>query len=92
MNFYGRHSMSAKYLDYLHRLLLYIVLLPLKFSILMFNVLLKTLLKYRFHPLGPPYPTPSPTLLAPNPLPLSATPSPNNFAPPAKSKSAIKNS
>ena len=38
MNFYGRHSMSAKYPDYLHRLLLYIVLLPLKFSILMLKL------------------------------------------------------
>ena len=33
MKFYGRHSMSEKYAYYLHRLLLYTVLLPLKFSI-----------------------------------------------------------
>ena len=48
-------------------------------------------------PSPPPSPPPSPhlpstTLLAPTPLPLSTTPSANNLPPPAKSKSAIKNS
>ena len=38
MKFYDRHSVSAKYSYYLHRLLLYTVLLPLKFSILMFKL------------------------------------------------------
>ena len=38
MKFYSRHSMSSKYADYLHRLLLYTVLLLLKFSILMFKL------------------------------------------------------
>ena len=38
LKFYGRHSVSAKYSYYLHRLLLYTVLLPLKFSILMFKL------------------------------------------------------
>ena len=38
MKFYGRHFMSSKYPYYLHRLLLYTVLLPLKFSILMFKL------------------------------------------------------
>ena len=38
MKFYGRHSVTSKYSFYLHRLLLYTVLLPLKFSILMFKL------------------------------------------------------
>ena len=89
MKFYGRHSVSTKYSYYFHRLLLYTVLLPLKFSILMFklfcSILHLNIDSTSFAPLPhAPYPTPSPTLLAPIPLPLSATPSLNNFAPPAK--------
>ena len=38
MKLYGRHSVSSKYPYYLHRLLLFSVLLPLKFSILMFKL------------------------------------------------------
>ena len=38
MKFYGRHSVFSKYPYYLHRVLLYTVLLPLKFSILMFKL------------------------------------------------------
>ena len=38
MKFYGRHSVLSKYPYYLHRLLLYIVFLPIKFSILMFKL------------------------------------------------------
>ena len=38
MKFYGRHSVTSKYPYYLQRLLLFSVLLPLKFSILMFKL------------------------------------------------------
>ena len=38
MKFYGRHSVTSKYSYYLHRLLLYTVLLSFKFSILMFKL------------------------------------------------------
>ena len=38
MEFYGRHSVSSKYPYYLHKMLLYTVLLSLKFSILMFKL------------------------------------------------------
>ena len=38
MKFYSRHSVFSKYPYYLHRVLLYTVLLPLKFSILMFKL------------------------------------------------------
>ena len=38
MKFYSRHSVTSKYPYYLYRLLLYIVFLPLKFSILMFKL------------------------------------------------------
>ena len=56
--------------------------IPIPYSELTIPVLFKTWLKYRFHPLCPPLPhPPCPTLLAPNPLPLSTTPPPNNFAP-----------
>ena len=36
MKFYGRHSMTSKYQYYLHRLLLYTVLLSLTLSLLHF--------------------------------------------------------
>ena len=38
IRFYGRHSGTSKYPYYSHRLLLYTVLLTLKFSILMFKL------------------------------------------------------
>ena len=38
IKFYSRHSVTSKYLYHLYRLLLYIVVLLLKFSILMFKV------------------------------------------------------
>ena len=61
-------------------------------------VLFKTSIKASPHPLSLPPSRPlsphlaCPTLLAPTPLALSTMHSHNNSAPPAKSKSAIKNS
>ena len=82
--------MFSKYSYYLHWLLAYTVLLPLKFSILMFKLFYWILhLNIDSTPLGPPYPTPLAHPLAPPffPLPLcpcSTTPSANNLAPPPK--------
>ena len=38
MKFYDRHSVTSKYPYFLHRLLLYAVILSLKFSILIFKL------------------------------------------------------
>ena len=60
-------------------------------------VLFKTSFKYRFHPTCTPYPTPlGPPPLSnpscPHPLAPVLQPLPQEFGPPAKSKSVIKNS
>ena len=63
-----------------------VMCMPITKLNVMIPVLLKTSFKYRFHPLGPPLPhplgpPPCATPLVPTPLPLSATPSPDNLDP-----------
>ena len=97
MKFYGTHSVLSKYPYYLHRLLLK---LYFSYKIEYTNVqvvLLKTSLKYRFHPLSPFISPLLPHLLGPSVLPLPLAPFlqplPQQFGPPhAKSKSVIKSS
>ena len=71
--------------------------IPTPESELTIPVLFKTSFKYRFLPpcpplLHPPYPTPLPHPSCPNPLAPFRNPFPQQCVPPAKSKSAIKNS
>ena len=78
---------STKYSYYLHRLLLYTVLLPLKFSILMFKlfcwILHLNIDSTSFAPLpNDPYPTPFPNPSCPHPLAPFCNPYPQQFCPP----------